>query len=78
MKHVEVCDEQTIEAIRRALRASALGKRVSLEIQAGMNRHRDGDRIVEVPNGTMTIRVFVNGGAVNQDVPADTPEAVQA
>lgn len=70
MKHVECCDEQTIEAIRRALRASAVGQRVSFAIEGGMNRHREGDQVVEVPNGTMTIRVYVNGGAVTHDIPA--------
>lgn len=76
MKHLDICDEQAIQAIVRGLRASAMGKPVSFEFDAGVNRHREGDKVIEVPNGTMTFRLYVNGGAVDVDVP--TREAVPA
>jgi hypothetical protein len=69
MKHVPMCDEQTIESIARALRSCAIGKPVSFEFDAGMNRHREGDEVREVPNGTITFRLYVGGGAVTVDVP---------
>lgn len=78
MKHLPVCDAHAIDAIARGLKAASLGKPVSFEFDAGMNRHHEGDKVIEVPNGTMTFRLYVNGGAVNQDVPEKTPEAVPA
>jgi hypothetical protein len=69
MKHVAVCDEQTIDAIARGLKASALGKQVSFRFDEGMNKHHEGGEVIEVPNGTATLRIYINGGAVDKDVP---------
>lgn len=69
MKHLAECDEQALQAILRGLRAAALGKPVSFAFDAGVNRHTEGGEVIEVPNGTVTFRLYVNGGAVDADVP---------
>lgn len=67
MNHYPVADEAVASQLARAVKAAVLGQRVSFEFDGGMTRTREGDKVVEVPNGTLTIRVYVNGGAVNQD-----------
>jgi hypothetical protein len=76
---VEKCDEKTIKQIASALGKQAIGKTISFVFEEGMHRIADEGKVFAMPNGTATLRVFINGGAKDSGVPekaADDQTAV--
>lgn len=77
MQTVANCDERTLVNLARAIQNAAQGQQVSFWFDAGVTRRVEGGKTIDVPNGTVSIHIYVNGGAVDQTVPerAEKPEA---
>jgi hypothetical protein len=66
---VDHCDKSTIASLMQAISKAALGHPIAFEFEGGVHRRRDGGRLFEMPNGTVTFRLFVNGGAKDSGEP---------
>jgi len=66
---IECCAEKDIVALAKAIGKAALGKSVQFVVEEGVHRIVDEGRLFETLNGTLTLRLFVNGGARDSGVP---------
>lgn len=66
---VDSCDEKTITKIAVALAKAAVGHPISFVFEEGMHRIEDEGKVYAMPNGTATLRVFINGGAKDSGIP---------
>lgn len=69
MIHVPSCTEDTIQRLAKALRKAALDQSIAFVFEEGVHRIEDQGEVFETPNGTVTFRLFVNGGAKDTGVP---------
>jgi hypothetical protein len=82
MEHFDACDARQVAAITRAVAQATMGQRVTFWVDQGMTHRTEEGKAVAVPNGTLSIHLYVNGGAVDEVIPvrprpADAPpEAV--
>jgi len=76
---VQNCDKKTLQKIAAGLEKAALGQSVAFVFDEGVHRIEDEGQTFAAPNGTATLRVFINGGARDTGVPEkkanDQPEA---
>ena len=63
MVRVDICTKETIVRLSKALAKAALGKPIMFIFEEGTHRIVDGEDVFEMPNDTITFRLFVNGGA---------------
>lgn len=70
MKVIGCCDEQVLRKLMEAIRKAAFGQPIAFTFEEGMHRIEDDGKVFEGPNGTITFRLFVNGGAKDSGVPA--------
>ncbi len=72
---INECDEKTIAKIAVALGKAAIGQSITFVFEEGMHRLEDEGQIFAMPNGTATVRVFINGGAKDSGVPERKADA---
>lgn len=75
MNHVPRCDEETLRRLAKAIRKAALDQSIAFVFEEGMHRIVDQGQVFETPNGTITFRLFVNGGAHDSGVPKNAESA---
>jgi hypothetical protein len=71
---VQQCDEKTLKKILAGLAKAALGQPVSFVFEEGLHRIVDEGKTFAAPNGTATLRVFINGGARDTGAPEVKPD----
>jgi hypothetical protein len=71
---ISQCDEKTITRIAVALGKVAIGHPISFVFEEGVHRIEDEGKVFEQPNGTATLRIFINGGAQDSGVPERTAD----
>ena len=74
MKQVAECDTRTVEILQKIIRKLALGRHVAFHVEAGTHYVEQDGKVIEVPNGTATFTLHVNGGAQNTGVKHPEPE----
>jgi hypothetical protein len=65
------CDERTFAKLMAAIKKVVMGQPIGFVFEEGMHRIVDDGKPFDMPNGTLTIRIFVNGGARDSGVEAD-------
>jgi len=75
MVTIDSCDEKTAAQLTKAIVKACFGQRISFVFESGTHRIDDAGQLFEEPNGTLTIRIFVNGGAKDSGVPVDKKPA---
>jgi len=80
MHRVSICRRADVSDLAHVIAKVAMGKPMTVVVEEGVAREYHGAECLEMPNGTVTITVTVNGGAHDTGDPkrepveqADTP-----